>query len=40
MREVLGGRVRLILCGSAPLSNEIFEFFKIAMSCPVVNGYG
>jgi len=36
----LGGRVRLILTGSAPISAEVMEFLRICFSCDVVEGYG
>ncbi|KAF4321867.1 hypothetical protein BBO99_00003471 [Phytophthora kernoviae] len=40
IRQVLGGRVRLILSGSAPLSADVKEFMKIVFCCDVVEGYG
>jgi long-chain acyl-CoA synthetase len=36
----LGGRVRLMVTGSAPISHEVFNFLQIAFCCPVLNGYG
>lgn len=36
----LGGRIRVILSGSAPLQPEIHDFLKVTMSCPVLQGYG
>ena len=36
----LGGRLRVILSGSAPLQPEIHDFLKVTMSCPVLQGYG
>jgi long-chain acyl-CoA synthetase len=39
-RERLGGRVRLILSGGAPLSNHVHEFIRICFCCPVIQGYG
>ena len=36
----LGGRVRYLLSGGAPLSASTHEFMKICFSCPVVQGYG
>lgn len=36
----LGGRVRFMLSGSAPLSSEVMEFLRIAFACEVVEGYG
>ncbi|KAF1319367.1 Long-chain-fatty-acid-coa ligase, partial [Globisporangium splendens] len=40
IRLVLGGRVRIILSGSAPLAAEVKDFLKIVMCCDVVEGYG
>ncbi|KAH9083180.1 hypothetical protein Ae201684P_014077 [Aphanomyces euteiches] len=35
-----GGRVQLMISGSAPLSANVEEFFKIAFSCRLEEGYG
>lgn len=35
-----GGRIRLVLSGSAPIENEIYDFLKVTLSCPVIQGYG
>jgi len=40
MREKLGGKVRLIITGSAPISAEVHQFLKICFCCPVIQGYG
>lgn len=40
IKAKLGGKIRFILSGSAPLSPEIHEFFKLTMSVPVLQGYG
>lgn len=40
MKEALGGRVKLMLTGSAPIEPEVLNFLRIAMSCPFVEGYG
>lgn len=40
VKEALGGRVRLIAVGSAPISQEAVDFIKICFQSPVVNGYG
>jgi Long-chain acyl-CoA synthetases (AMP-forming) len=29
-----------MVTGSAPLSKEVCEFFKIAVGCPMFEGYG
>jgi len=36
----LGGRVRWILSGSAPLDTKLAEFLKICFGCPILEGYG
>jgi len=40
VREKLGGNVRLMITGSAPLSTTVMEFLRICFSCPVIEGYG
>ena len=39
-KNVLGGKVRFMLTGSAPMDPEILCFLKIAFCCPIVEGYG
>ena len=36
VKQRLGGRVRVIVSGGAPLSPAIEEFLRVAMCCPVV----
>lgn len=36
----LGGRVRLVASGSAPLAGHVEEFLKTVMCAPVAQGYG
>ena len=36
----LGGRVRLVASGSAPLATHVEEFLKTVMCAPVAQGYG
>ncbi|ETP40492.1 hypothetical protein F442_12178 [Phytophthora nicotianae P10297] len=40
LKMILGGRVRYILSGSAPLSKVVKEFMAIVFCCPVLEGYG
>jgi len=40
IRDRLGGRVRLMLTGSAPISSEVMDFLRSSFSCPVLEGYG
>lgn len=40
VREKLGGRIRFILSGSAPIAPEVLEFLKICFSATVHEGYG
>ncbi|KAG1667988.1 hypothetical protein FOA52_000632 [Chlamydomonas sp. UWO 241] len=36
----LGGRVKAVISGGAPLSAHVEDFLRCAMCCPVVQGYG
>jgi len=36
----LGGRVRFIVTGAAPISEKCLTFLRCALGCPVVEGYG
>jgi long-chain acyl-CoA synthetase len=40
VRAMLGGKVRLMLTGSAPIDGKVLNFLKICFSCPIVEGYG
>lgn len=40
IRKILGGRVRMILSGGAPLNAETQRFMNICFCCPVGQGYG
>mmetsp|Transcript_18538 Transcript_18538/g.3021 ORF Transcript_18538/g.3021 Transcript_18538/m.3021 type:complete len:162 (+) Transcript_18538:1050-1535(+) len=39
-KAVLGGRVRGIVTGSAPIKSDILEFLKICFACNILEGYG
>ncbi|KAL4074617.1 hypothetical protein V8B97DRAFT_2022828 [Scleroderma yunnanense] len=38
IRAVLGGNISLLVTGSAPISGEVVDFFKIAFGCDVAEG--
>ncbi|KAL4462956.1 hypothetical protein ABPG73_004027 [Tetrahymena malaccensis] len=40
IREQFGGRIRQLICGSAPTSPKVFDFFKAVLSCSVIEGFG
>ncbi|KAF0715243.1 hypothetical protein As57867_003481, partial [Aphanomyces stellatus] len=40
IQALLGGRVQVIVSGSAPLAPNVKEFLKIAFACRVEEGYG
>jgi len=40
IQTVLGGSVKLVVSGSAPISAEVLDFLRIALSCQIIEGYG
>ncbi|KAK6919198.1 AMP-dependent synthetase/ligase [Dillenia turbinata] len=38
--SVLGGRIRFMLCGGAPLSGDAQRFINVCMGAPIAQGYG
>jgi len=40
VKQRLGGRVRIIVSGAAPLARHVEDFLRVTMCCPVVQGYG
>mmetsp|Transcript_21388 Transcript_21388/g.53882 ORF Transcript_21388/g.53882 Transcript_21388/m.53882 type:complete len:655 (+) Transcript_21388:111-2075(+) len=40
LKQALGGRVKLIISGAAPLSPHVMEFLQVCMMCTVTQGYG
>lgn len=39
-RAILGGRVRLMITGSAPIAGDVLDFLKVCFSAPICEGYG
>jgi len=40
VQAVLGGQVRIIATGSAPIASQAIEFLRVALACDVIEGYG
>ncbi|OWF44421.1 long-chain-fatty-acid--CoA ligase 4-like [Mizuhopecten yessoensis] len=40
IRELLGGNIRMMLSGGAPLSEQTQRFMNVCFCCPVLQGYG
>ncbi|KAL6055839.1 Long-chain-fatty-acid--CoA ligase 4 [Balamuthia mandrillaris] len=40
LQRIMGGNVRAMLSGGAPLSPSVHEFLMVAMGCPLVQAYG
>lgn len=40
VQEAFGGRLRLMVVGSAPLAGNVLTFTRCALGCLVVEGYG
>ena len=40
MREAVGGNVRALFTGSAPIDVEVMDFLRVAFSVPMLEGYG
>lgn len=37
---MLGGNVKLMVTGSAPISGEVLDFLKVVFCCNILEGYG
>ena len=40
IRNLLGGRVRVVSTGAAPITKEVLFFLKVALSAAIHEGYG
>nr|KAF6321968.1 acyl-CoA synthetase long chain family member 5 [Pipistrellus kuhlii] len=40
IQENLGGKVRIMVTGAAPISSPVLEFLRAALGCPVFEAYG
>jgi long-chain acyl-CoA synthetase len=39
-KDIFGGRVRVMVTGSAPIAKEVLAFLKIAFCCQIHEGFG
>ncbi|XP_063589550.1 long-chain-fatty-acid--CoA ligase 1-like isoform X1 [Penaeus indicus] len=40
VQDGMGGRLRLLVVGSAPLAGNVLTFMRVALGCVIVEGYG
>lgn len=40
VRDLFGGEITLMVTGSAPITQEVLHFFRIALGVPVLEAYG
>lgn len=40
MTKMLGGKVKVMVTGSAPISPDVINFLKVCFCAPICEGYG
>ncbi|KAI0232937.1 medium-chain fatty acid-CoA ligase faa2 [Massospora cicadina] len=40
VRALFGGRLEVLITGSAPIDPKVLEFLRVTLACDVLNGYG
>ncbi len=40
VKRALGGHVRIVISGGAPLSSHVEEYLRVVMCAPILQGYG
>jgi long-chain acyl-CoA synthetase len=40
VKAIVGGRIRIVITASAPITGQTLEFLRIALGCQVVEAYG
>lgn len=40
IKALLGGEVKIMATGSAPIDKEVLAFLKVAFAVPIIEGYG
>jgi long-chain acyl-CoA synthetase len=40
MKQMIGGNVRVMVTGSAPISGDVLKFLKVCFCAPILEGYG